>query len=79
MKTIEKTVKVTIKRKDDKITVQNNFGVIWEFARKDNSCTDHSLNGAIADIAGAMLTATIVSHLKELSSTEITYTLTINN
>ena len=72
------SVKVTINRKDDRIIVSNSFGVTWEFQRKENNGNDHSLNGAIADIAGAMLTGTIVSHLEELSSPTITYTLTID-
>lgn len=72
------SVKVTIERKDDKIIVSNNFGATWEFKKEDPNSIDHSLNGAIADIAGAMLTGTIVSHLVNLSSPKITYTLTID-
>lgn len=75
---MEHSVKVTIERKDDKIIVRNNFGATWEFIRKDPHGIDHSLNGAIADIAGSMLTGTIASHLTELSSPKITYTLTID-
>ena len=75
---MEHSVKVTIERMTDKIIVTNSFGVTWEFSRKGNQLNDHSLNGAVADIAGAMLTGTIVSHLEELSSPKITYTLTID-
>ena len=75
---MEHSVKVTIERTDNKIIVSNNFGATWEFFRKDPHGIDHSINGAIADIACAMLTGTITSHLKELSSPKITYTLTID-
>ena len=75
---MEHSVKVTIERKDDKIIVSNNFGVVWEFARKDPHIADHSLNGAVADIAGAMLTGTIVSQLENISGPKLTYTLTID-
>lgn len=74
---MENSVKVTIERKDDRVIVSNNFGATWEFINKDFQSKDHSLNGAIADIAGAMLTGTIVSHLEELTSPKIAYTLTI--
>lgn len=75
---MENTVKVTIERKDDCILVSNNLGVKWKFPRKEPKQTDHSVNGAIADIAGAMLTGTIVSNLEKLNSNKITYTLTIS-
>ena len=75
---MEHTVKVTINRMDDKIIVYNNFGATWEFVRKDKNGINHSLDGTIADIAGAMLTGTIASHLANLSSPKITYTLTID-
>lgn len=75
---MEHSVKVTIERKDEKIIVSNNFGKTWTFGWKDYHSPDHSLNGVIADIAGAMLTGTIVSNLIELSSPKITYTLTID-
>ena len=74
---MEKSVNVTIERKDDRVIVSNSFGVTWEFINKDFKNKDHSLNGTIADIAGAMLTGTIVSNLEELSSPKIAYTLTI--
>lgn len=75
---MEHSVKVTIERKTDKIIVSNNLGRTWEFKKEDSYSIDHSLNGAIADIAGAMLTGTIDSHLANLSSPKITYTLTID-
>lgn len=75
---MEHSVKVTIDRQQDKIIVRNNYGASWEFIRKAPNDIDYSLNGAIADIASAMLTSTIVSHLENLSSPEITYTLTID-
>ena len=58
--------------------VCNDRGATWEFSRKYPNSVDHSLNGAIADVASAMLTATIVSNLENLSSPKITYTLTID-
>lgn len=78
IKIMKHSVNVIIERQQDKIIVSNNHGVKWEFVRKDPYGTDHSLNGGIADIASAMLTSTIVSHLEELSSPKITYTLTID-
>lgn len=72
------SVKVTIERHHDKIIVCNDRGATWEFSRKYPNSIDHSLNGAIADVASAMLTATIVSQLENLSSPKITYTLTID-
>lgn len=75
---MEHSVKVTIERKDDCIIVSNNLGVKWKFPRNEPKQRDHSVNGAIADIAGAMLTGTIVSNLEELNSNKITYTLTIS-
>lgn len=72
------SVKVTIERNRDKVIVRNDRGANWEFSRKYPNSTDHSLNGAIADIASTMLTATIVSNLENLSCRKITYTLTID-
>ena len=72
------SVKVTIERHQDKIIVCNDRGATWEFSRKDPNSIDHSLNAGIADVASAMLTATIVSNLENLSSPKITYTLTID-
>lgn len=74
---MEHSVKVTIERLDKKIIVRNNFGATWEFTKKDTTGIDHSLNGAIADIAGAMLTGTILSNLVHISNPKISYTLTI--
>lgn len=74
---MEKSVQVTIERRDDKVIVSNSFGASWEFLRKEFQQNDHSLNGVIADIAGAMLTGTITSNLEKLTMPLITYTLTI--
>ena len=79
MKTNSETkhsVKVTIERKANKIIVSNSYGATWEFETKAFH-SDASLNGCIADIAGAMLTSTIVSHLVHLSNPKIAYTLTV--
>ena len=75
---MKQSVKVTIERHQDKIIVCNDRGVTWEYSRKDPNSIDNSLNAGIADVASAMLTATIVSNLENLSSSKITYTLTID-
>lgn len=75
---MEKKVEVTIERHQNKVVVSNQFGKKWEFPFESPHDNDDSCIGVIADIASAMLTGTIVSHLKNLSSPEIKYTLTVD-
>lgn len=75
---MEKKVEVTIERYQNKVVVSNQFGKRWEFPFESPHDNEDSFIGAIADIASAMLTGTIVSHLRNLSSPEIKYTLTVN-
>jgi len=72
------TVKVTIERHDDCVIVSNDKGKSWNFQFKNTIGIDMSAIGAVADIASALLTGTIVSHLKEINSPKITYTLSVD-
>ena len=72
------SVKVTIRRESSCIVVSNNFGKVWSIPFDMGIGVDNSVNGCVASLAAAMITGTIASHLAELSSPEITYTLTID-
>lgn len=75
---MKKEVEVTIERHQNRVVVSNQFGKKWEFPFESPHNNDDSCIGAIADIAAAMLTGTIVSHLKNSSSRKIKYTLTVD-
>lgn len=70
-------VEVTIERYANKVVVKNEYGKTWEFPFEIAIDNDTSAKGAIADIAAAMLTGTIASHLQNTNSKKLKYTLTV--
>lgn len=74
---MEKQVKVTITKEWESVIVSNNYGKKWTFPVEEPKVLDYSITASIAQIASAMLTGTIASHLQELSSPKLEYTLTI--
>ena len=72
------SVKVKIERKEDRVIVSNDLGATWEFPFKHIPNFDSSTNGVVAQVAAAMLTGTIISHLSLINSPTIEYTLTID-
>jgi hypothetical protein len=72
------SVKVTIKREQDKVIVINDKGAYWVIPCDNPPHDDNSVTGIISSLSAAFLCGTINSHLHELNSPEITYTLTID-
>lgn len=72
------SVKVTIKREQNAVIITNNKGAKWVIPYENSPVDDNSNSGIISSISAAFLSGTINSHLHELNSPEITYTLTID-
>lgn len=77
LQNMEKQVKVKITRDQESVIVSNNFGKKWTFPIEQPQGLDYSNTACIAQIASAMLTGTIASHLQNVSSPKLEYTLTI--
>lgn len=74
---MRKSVNVKIERFENEVVVSNNKGKVWKIPFESPGNNDASINGAVADIASAMLTGTIVSQLTHVNSTSFKYTLIV--
>ena len=72
------TVKVTIDRSGNMVTVSNNKGRKWEFFCEDKAIVEDSNTACVASVATSMLMATINSHLQHSCTERLSYTLTVD-
>lgn len=70
------SVKVTVERDGEQITVKNDRGMKWVFALKDEEEGSVSVASAIGHTASMMLCATIASIVFHSSATMLEFELT---